>query len=352
MAFFIGNVKIDGQVVLAPMAGVTNLEYRKMAQKFGACLTTSEMISDKGIYYNDKKTLELLNCQGLKHPYAIQIFGGDIETLLYAAKFIDKNTNCDIIDINMGCPVPKIIRSNAGSKYLQDPERIYNTVKTIVKNVMASCQAADTIDSSADPLAALCGLSFDQAVDRLDCEDNLTISSEEDGLTEYKLPDPSPPWDVGEEGTAEISFAVDSEEDRVIAVSRTLTDMTHTVADETSAREVYELLKTEDERLTEYFGPTGFMAFTNGSFERLDDQESYFEIYPDVDAFISKWNELDEENLYMQGSEEWLSEGEDPVWLQFYWTSGPTGTVFSWNYLTEQFVAKQMGWEDLDFPED
>ena len=135
MAFFIGNVKIDGQVVLAPMAGVTNLEYRKMAQKFGACLTTSEMISDKGIYYNDKKTLELLNCQGLKHPYAIQIFGGDIETLLYAAKFIDKNTNCDIIDINMGCPVPKIIRSNAGSKYLQDPERIYNTVKTIVKNV-------------------------------------------------------------------------------------------------------------------------------------------------------------------------------------------------------------------------
>ena len=102
--------------------------------------------------------------------------------------------------------------------------------------LLASCQAADTIDSSADPLAALCGLSFDQAVDRLDCEDNLTISSEEDGLTEYKLPDPSPPWDVGEEGTAEISFAVDSEEDRVIAVSRTLTDMTHTVADETSAR--------------------------------------------------------------------------------------------------------------------
>ena len=218
--------------------------------------------------------------------------------------------------------------------------------------LLASCQAADTVDSSADPLAALCGLSFDQAVDRLDCEDNLTISSEEDGLTEYKLPDPSPPWDVGEEGTAEISFAVDSEEDRVIAVSRTLTDMTHTVADETSAREVYELLKTEDERLTGYFGPTGFMAFTNGSFERLDDQESYFEIYPDVDAFISKWNELDEENLYMQGSEEWLTEGEDPVWLQFYWTSGPTGTVFSWNYLTEQFVAKQMGWEDLDFPED
>lgn len=218
--------------------------------------------------------------------------------------------------------------------------------------LLASCQAADTVDSSADPLAALCGLSFDQAVGRLDCEDNLTISSEEDGLTEYKLPDPSPPWDVGEEGTAEISFAVDSEEDRVIAVSRTLTDMTHTVADETSAREVYELLKTEDERLTGYFGPTGFMAFTNGSFERLDDQESYFEIYPDVDAFISKWNELDEENLYMQGSEEWLSEGEDPVWLQFYWTSGPTGTVFSWNYLTEQFVAKQMGWEDLDFPKD
>lgn len=135
MGFKIGNVEIPGQVILAPMAGVTNLEYRKLCIEYGAVYTISEMISDKGIFYHDKKTLELLNCAGLSHPYGIQIFGGDLDTLIYAAKFVDENTDCDIIDINMGCPVPKIIKSNAGSKYLQDPQRIYQTIKEIVENV-------------------------------------------------------------------------------------------------------------------------------------------------------------------------------------------------------------------------
>ena len=135
MGFYIGKIKIDGSVVLAPMAGVTNLAYRQMCKKYHAALVYSEMISDKGIFYHDKKTLALAKIDKNEHPIAIQIFGGDLDTLLYAAKFVDQNTEADIIDINMGCSVPKILKSNAGSAYLLDPERIYKTIKTIVENV-------------------------------------------------------------------------------------------------------------------------------------------------------------------------------------------------------------------------
>ena len=135
MAYKIGNILINSHVVLAPMAGVTNIAYRKMCKKYGAGIVTTEMISDKGIFYNDKKTKELANIDEIEHPVAIQIFGGDIDTLLHAAKWVDTQTDADIIDINMGCPVPKVLKSEAGSKYLQNPDRIYNTVKTIVENV-------------------------------------------------------------------------------------------------------------------------------------------------------------------------------------------------------------------------
>lgn len=135
MAYKIGNILINSHVVLAPMAGVTNIAYRKMCKKYGAGMVTTEMISDKGIFYNDKKTKELANIDAIEHPVAIQIFGGDIDTLLNAAKWVDEQTDADIIDINMGCPVPKVLKSESGSKYLLDPHRIYNTVKTIVENV-------------------------------------------------------------------------------------------------------------------------------------------------------------------------------------------------------------------------
>ena len=135
MSYKIKDIEIKGNVVLAPMAGVTNIAYRKMCKKYGASMVTTEMISDKGIFYNDKKTKDLALIDESEHPAAIQIFGGDIETLLYAAKWVDTQTNADIIDINMGCPVPKVLKSNAGSKYLLDVDKIYNTVKTIVENV-------------------------------------------------------------------------------------------------------------------------------------------------------------------------------------------------------------------------
>ena len=99
MAYKIGDVLINSKVVLAPMAGVTNIAYRKMCKKYGAGMVTTEMISDKGIFYNDKKTKELANIDEIEHPVAIQIFGGDIDTLVNAAKYIDQYSDADIIDI-------------------------------------------------------------------------------------------------------------------------------------------------------------------------------------------------------------------------------------------------------------
>ena len=135
MAYKIKDILINSKVVLAPMAGVTNIAYRKMCKKYGAGMITTEMISDKGIFYNDKKTKDLAKIDENEHPVAIQIFGGEIDTLINAAKWVERETDADIIDINMGCPVPKVLKSDAGSKYMQDVDRIYNTVKSIVENV-------------------------------------------------------------------------------------------------------------------------------------------------------------------------------------------------------------------------
>lgn len=135
MAYKIKDILINSQVVLAPMAGVTNIAYRKMCKKYGAGMVTTEMISDKGIFYNDKKTKELAIIDDIEHPVAVQIFGGDIDTLVNAAKWVENNTKADIVDINMGCPVPKVLKSDAGSMYLKDVDRIYNTVKNVVENV-------------------------------------------------------------------------------------------------------------------------------------------------------------------------------------------------------------------------
>lgn len=132
MSYYIGNVKVDKKVVLAPMAGITNIAYRKLCRYFGAGMVTTEMISDKGIYYGDKKTKELAIIDKSEHPVAVQIFGGDIDTLVNAAKWVEEYTDADIVDINMGCPVPKVLKNNAGSKYLQDVNRIYETVKAVV----------------------------------------------------------------------------------------------------------------------------------------------------------------------------------------------------------------------------
>ncbi|KYD26240.1 MULTISPECIES: tRNA dihydrouridine synthase DusB [Geobacillus] len=133
--FRIGDVEIKNRVVLAPMAGVCNSAFRLTVKEFGAGLVCAEMVSDKGIVYNNEKTLNMLYIDEREKPISLQIFGGEKETLVKAAKFVDKNTNADIIDINMGCPVPKITNCDAGAKWLLDPNKIYDVVAAIVDAV-------------------------------------------------------------------------------------------------------------------------------------------------------------------------------------------------------------------------
>lgn len=133
--FKIGNVEIKNQVIMAPMAGITNLAFRKIVKEFGAGLVYSEMVSDKAICYGNIKTLDMLKVDESEHPVSIQLFGGDVDTMVKAAKYIDENSDCDIIDINCGCPVNKVLKANAGSQLLKNPQLIYEIVSHIVKNV-------------------------------------------------------------------------------------------------------------------------------------------------------------------------------------------------------------------------
>ncbi|HHT38945.1 MAG TPA: tRNA dihydrouridine synthase DusB [Acholeplasmataceae bacterium] len=134
--FKIGEITIPNKTVLAPMAGVSNAAYRAIAREFGAGLTFAEMVSDKGLLHGNKKTKALLVNFPNEHPYAQQIFGAEIESLLKAALYVDQHTNADIIDLNMGCPVPKVsLRSQAGAFLLKSPEKIYEIVKTLKSEV-------------------------------------------------------------------------------------------------------------------------------------------------------------------------------------------------------------------------
>lgn len=133
--FKIGDIELKNQVVLAPMAGVCNAAFRLIVKEFGAGLVCAEMVSDKAILFKNEKTMDMLFIDEREKPLSLQIFGGGKETLVEAAKFVEKNTTADIIDINMGCPVPKIIKSDAGAKWLLDPEKIYEMVAAVVDAV-------------------------------------------------------------------------------------------------------------------------------------------------------------------------------------------------------------------------
>ncbi|WP_042453877.1 tRNA dihydrouridine synthase DusB [Neobacillus dielmonensis] len=131
----IGNIEMKNPVVLAPMAGVCNSAFRLTVKEFGAGLVCAEMVSDKGIVLKNEKTMNMLYIDEREKPLSLQIFGGEKETLVEAAKFVDQNTNADIIDINMGCPVPKITKCDAGAKWLLDPNKIYEMVSAVVDAV-------------------------------------------------------------------------------------------------------------------------------------------------------------------------------------------------------------------------
>lgn len=132
----IGSVEIKGRAFLAPMAGICNLSFREICREHGAKLVYSEMISNMGIKNNNNKTMQMLTTSQDERPVAIQIFGSDIDSFVHAAKYIDRKIECDIIDINMGCPVPKIsIKSQAGSALLKNPDKIARIITEIKKHI-------------------------------------------------------------------------------------------------------------------------------------------------------------------------------------------------------------------------
>lgn len=129
----IGNVELENNLVLAPMAGITDRPFRITCKKYSnPGLVCTEMVSSKALYYNDEKTKKLLNIEKEKRPISFQIFGSDPEIMGYASKLI--SNQADIIDINMGCPAPKVVKNGDGSKLLQNPDLIGNIVKEVVKN--------------------------------------------------------------------------------------------------------------------------------------------------------------------------------------------------------------------------
>lgn len=136
MKWKIRDVEIPNRLVLAPMAGITNEAFRIICKQMHAGLVMAEMVSDKAIGFKNEKTLKMTKVNDIEHPISMQIFGGDIESLVNAAKFIDQYSDADIIDINMGCPVNKVAKkSGAGAALLQDSNRVYEIVKAVVENV-------------------------------------------------------------------------------------------------------------------------------------------------------------------------------------------------------------------------
>ena len=134
MKWKIGNVEIENQLVLAPMAGITNEAFRSICKEMGAGLVVCEMISDKALSFHNAKTIKMTGVSQNEHPLSMQIFGADKETLVYAAKWIYENTDADIIDINMGCPVNKVAkRAGAGSSLLRNPNKVYEITKAVVE---------------------------------------------------------------------------------------------------------------------------------------------------------------------------------------------------------------------------
>ena len=134
--FKIGNIELKNNVVLAPMAGVCNSAFRKIIKEMGCSLLYAEMVSDKGLIYDSKKTKNMLYFEECERPIAQQIFGSDRDTFVEAAKMVEEIMHPDIIDINMGCPVPKVaIKSQAGSALLKNPDKIRDIVSSVVKAV-------------------------------------------------------------------------------------------------------------------------------------------------------------------------------------------------------------------------
>ena len=127
----IGDVEIANRVVVGPLAGISNSAFREIAHEFGAGLIYSEMISDKAICYNNQKTMSMTHLSDNEGVVNLQLFGHEVDSMVKAAIYLDQNTACKLIDINMGCPVPKVVNSGAGSALLKTPDLAFVIVKSI-----------------------------------------------------------------------------------------------------------------------------------------------------------------------------------------------------------------------------
>ncbi|WP_342275400.1 tRNA dihydrouridine synthase DusB [Spiroplasma endosymbiont of Cantharis lateralis] len=131
----IRNIDIKGKVFLGPMAGTTNAAFRIICKEKGASLVYAEMVSTEGLVHNNQKTKTMIEVSELEHPITLQIFGFDIESFVEGAKIVEEFSECDVIDINMGCPAPKVaLRSQAGANLLKYPERVGEVIKAVVEN--------------------------------------------------------------------------------------------------------------------------------------------------------------------------------------------------------------------------
>lgn len=128
----IGNVELENNLILAPMAGVTNLPFRIICKDYGAGMVCTEMASAKAMFHNDQKTKRLFNTEGEKRPISFQVFGSELESIAYAVKYM--SDFADIIDINMGCPAPKVVKNGDGSKLLLDLEKAKKIIEIAVQN--------------------------------------------------------------------------------------------------------------------------------------------------------------------------------------------------------------------------
>ena len=130
----IGNVEIANQVIAAPLAGISNPVYRQLMHDYGAGLCVSEMVSDKALHYENAKTYDMCRIFPKEHPVSLQLFGHDPDTLAEATEYLCGHTDCGIIDFNMGCPVPKVLKAQAGSYMIAHPEEAYQAISAIVSH--------------------------------------------------------------------------------------------------------------------------------------------------------------------------------------------------------------------------
>lgn len=136
----IGDINLNGIATLAPMAGITDRAFREICSEFGVACFTSEMVSTKGLIYDSKKTFSLIEHSDLERPFAVQLFGNNPDDFYKSVEIIlKKYKNIDIIDINMGCPAPKIIKENSGSALMKTPELCGNIVRAVKKSINNTC---------------------------------------------------------------------------------------------------------------------------------------------------------------------------------------------------------------------